>query len=167
MTPYLDLVYIENMNTKLATRSEAEALLQARGIQPTPQRIEVLYRMHEHGGHLSADDLYARMALDTRRVSRATVYNTLQALEKAGIVRQIVIEPNRVLYDAHTEPHHHFYNEVTCELTDIPSERVGFLCLPILPEGTSFAGVDVVVRIRPDGNVTTAGSMPDQESWRA
>ncbi len=138
------------MDTKLATRSEAEAMLQSRGIQPTPQRVEVLYRLHEHGGHLSADDLYARMAMDTRRVSRATVYNTLQALEKAGLVRQIVIEPNRVLYDGNIQPHHHFYNEATCELMDIPADRVGFLCLPVLPEGTRFAGVDVVVRVRPD-----------------
>jgi len=151
------LVYIEFMNTKFATRSEAEAQLQSRGIQPTPQRVEVLYRLLEHGGHLSADDLYARMVLDTRRVSRATVYNTLQALEKAGLVRQIVIEPNRILYDGNISPHHHFYNEATCELLDIPADRVGFLCLPVLPEGTQFAGVDVVVRVRPDATQLEKG----------
>ena len=47
-----------------------------------------------------------------------------------------------------TNPHHHFYNVDTGELTDIPLESVTLQVGTALPPGTEQAGIDVVVRVR-------------------
>jgi Fur family iron response transcriptional regulator len=53
-----------------------------------------------------------------------------------------------VFYDPNTEPHHHFYNVDTGELTDIPAEEIRVTGMPRLPAGMVTEGVDIIVRIR-------------------
>jgi Fur family iron response transcriptional regulator len=128
-------------------RQIAEDNLRERGLQPTSQRVEILQRLRQNGTHLSADDLYALLVGEGRKISRATVYNTLNSLKEHRLIKEIVIEPGRVLFDPVTEPHYHFYDIDTHELTDVPAESVGITCLPLLPEGAEFQGLDVVVKI--------------------
>jgi Fur family iron response transcriptional regulator len=83
-------------------------------------------------------------------VSKATVYNTMKVFAQKGLVREVTVDRNRVFYDSTTEPHHHFFNLDTGELTDIEPTAVEFLRLPELPEGTYQEGVEVIVRLRRD-----------------
>jgi Fur family transcriptional regulator, iron response regulator len=122
--------------------------LQAAGIGPTAQRLSIAEVLLGRPRHLSADQVLAEVNREAARVSKATVYNTLRLFTEHGLVREIVVDPNRIFYDSSTEPHHHFYNADTGELTDIPAAGVRISGLPPLPEGTETEQVEVIVRLR-------------------
>ncbi len=122
--------------------------LQAAGIGPTSQRLRIAEVLLSRPRHLSADQVLAEVNRETALVSKATVYNTLRLFTEHGLVREIVVDPNRIFYDSSTEPHHHFYNTDTGELTDIPADGVKISGLPPLPEGTETEQVEVIVRLR-------------------
>jgi Fur family transcriptional regulator, ferric uptake regulator len=52
----------------------------------TPERFEVLDAVMGYEGHFGADDLYVVMKNQKSRVSRATVYNTLELLVQSGLL---------------------------------------------------------------------------------
>ena len=99
--------------------------------------------------HLSADRILALVNARHAEVSKATVYNALRLFLEKGLIRELIVDPAKVFYDPNTSPHHHFYDVVTGELTDIPAETVRIEGLPPLPPGTVAEGIDVVVRTRP------------------
>lgn len=83
-----------------------------------------------------------------KRISKATVYNTLALLVEKGVIRAVVADPARVMYDPNVSPHYHFYDEANGELTDIDAADVQLTQLPRLPEGTELRGIDVIIRLR-------------------
>ncbi len=81
-------------------------------------------------------------------MSKATVYNTLGLLAQRGVIREVIVDPDRVFYDPNVAPHHHFYNIDTGRLSDIDASKVEIHGLPSLPEGCRLEGVEVIVRLR-------------------
>jgi hypothetical protein len=75
-------------------------------------------------------------------VSKATVYNTLKLFVERKLIREVIAGPGRVFYDPNTEPHHHFYDVDTGELTDIDARAIEVTGLPPLPPGAVAEGVD-------------------------
>lgn len=128
--------------------TELEALMERHGVLPTPQRLEVAGVLMEKPQHLSADQLIDRLRRQGSRVSKATVYNTLNLFSERGLVREITVDPTRKFYDSTTHSHHHFYNMDTGHLSDVPDSQVTFLNLPDLPEGTEQHSVEVLIRLR-------------------
>ncbi|MFL6621706.1 MAG: Fur family transcriptional regulator [Sulfurifustaceae bacterium] len=133
------------------TDSEVSSLLRERGISPTAQRVLITRTLFARGTHLAAEDLFRTVNKDTPNVSKATVYNTLGLLASKGIIREVIADPTRVFYDPNTAPHHHLYDEVSGELTDIDAAEVDISSLPALPENAELRGVDVIIRIRRNG----------------
>lgn len=82
------------------------------------------------------------------RVSKATVYNTLNLFCDKGLLRTVNVDPSRQFYDPTVHSHHHFYNVDTGELTDIPQDAISLDVGTPLPTGTEEAGVEVVIRVR-------------------
>lgn len=132
----------------MTSRAEVEATLRAHRIQPTARRIEIALILLAGPCHVSADQLLATLRRTGSRVSKATVYNTLKAFSRAGLLREVAVDPCRLVYDSTTRPHHHFLDEETGELTDIDPEAVGLLRLPPLPAGAEATRVEVVIRVR-------------------
>ena len=130
------------------SRLDILSLLEQHGILPTPQRIEVAEVLLERPQHLSAEQIIERLKQAGSGVSKATVYNTLNLFGERGLVRELMVDPERKFYDSTTRPHHHFYNVDTGELVDIPDEQVRFADLPALPEGTESESVEVLIRVR-------------------
>lgn len=128
------------------THHEIEKMLREKGIQPTSQRIEVLYHLYQ-GGHQTADELHDKLNAEFSRVSRATVYNTLNLLKEQGLIGEVVLEPGRSIFDANPSEHYHFYNVDTKELFDIPADQICLTCLPGYPSDKRFIGADVIIRI--------------------
>jgi Fur family iron response transcriptional regulator len=81
-------------------------------------------------------------------MSMATVYNTLHSFTEFGLLREVVVDPNRIWFDTNVEPHHHIYHEDTQKLTDIPQDTTNQLSLPQIPRGHRIERVDLVVRVR-------------------
>lgn len=111
-----------NTSDKIVT---AEQLLLSRGVKPTPQRVVIAdYLMHTDS-HPTADEVLSAVseALPVA-LSRATVYNTLNTLKEAGVIKEVLTEPGRVRYDANVSHHHHFVDVKTGKIIDIPTDKV-------------------------------------------
>lgn len=130
------------------SRDEITKLLIDRGVQPTQQRVTVAEVVFAKPQHLSADQILVAIRSAGSRVSKATVYNTLNLFCERGLLRTVEVDPERQYYDSTSHPHHHFYNVDTGELTDIPQEAVQLRLRTDLPPGTREEGVDVVIRVR-------------------
>ena len=137
------------MELQNLTRESIAQLLRSHGINPTHQRIEIGLALFENAQHPSADDLFAMVNARHTETSKATVYNTLKLFFDKGLVRELIVDANKVFYDPNTSVHHHFYDLATGELTDIPADGVRIEGLPPLPPGTVTEGIDIIVRTRP------------------
>ena len=129
-------------------RSEILAKLDEVGITPTPQRIEVAEILLNKPQHLSAEQILQQLRSNGSKVSKATVYNSLNLFGERGLIKECLVDPDRRLYDSCIEPHHHFYNVDTGQLSDIPAGDIEILGLPALPDGTQCEGLELFVRIR-------------------
>jgi Fur family iron response transcriptional regulator len=118
------------------------------GIQPTPQRLRIAKLLFARDQHLTADQVIEGLATGATRISKATVYNTLNLFVQKGLIRALQVDPERGLFDSNTRPHHHIHVEDTGELIDVPPGAVQFARLPPLPAGTESVAVDVVIRVR-------------------
>ena len=139
------------MQTMRYTRDNMADLLRAHGINPTHQRIEIAYALFSRGEHLSADQILAIVNDRHSATSKATVYNTLNLFLDKRLIREVIVDPNKVFYDPNTMPHHHFYNVDTGELTDIDAGQIAISGLPQLPQGMVTEGIDIIVRVRSAG----------------
>jgi Fur family transcriptional regulator, iron response regulator len=132
----------------MATKEELAELLDRHGVYPTAQRIDVALVILARPQHLSAEQIIAGIRAMGSRVSKATVYNTLNLFCEKGLLRTVEVDPTRHYYDSSTEAHHHFYNVDTGEITDIPLDAVTLAVSTALPPGTHQEGVEVVIRVR-------------------
>jgi len=129
----------------------ALARLRTAGLRPTRQRLALARLLLENGDrHITAEQLHGEAVSADIRVSLATVYNTLHQFTKAGLLREVVVEPGRSYFDTNTTDHHHFFCEATSKLQDIPGHDVVVSGFPLPPLGTEICRVDVVIRVRPE-----------------
>src|ERR1700730_11089024 len=101
-------------------RSKPEIVaVRDRGLRCTPQRYVVLDYLVRHPVHATEDDIHRAVNRSDLRASRATVYNNLHALAKAGLVREVHLDGKSVRFDANVERHHHFICERCGRVEDI------------------------------------------------
>jgi len=103
--------------------SDADTL-RARGIQPSAQRVAIARYVLHTSEHPSADEVWARVRKRFPMVSRATVYNTLNLFVKKRLLREFVLVEDRVVFDPNVERHHHFIDDATGEIQDVPWESL-------------------------------------------
>ena len=130
------------------SRDEIIALLRKHGVNATPQRVEIAELLLARPQHVSADQVLQAVNRTDSLVSKATVYNTLGLFADKGLVREVIVDPSRVVYDSNMSSHHHFYNMDSGELVDIPNDSLNLGELPEMPQGTTMDGVDVIIRVR-------------------
>ena len=75
------------------------AFLKRQGLRQTPERFMVLDAIYATGDHVDADELYLRLQQDGNRVSRATVYNTLDLLLECDLVVRHQFGKNQAKYE--------------------------------------------------------------------
>jgi Fur family ferric uptake transcriptional regulator/Fur family peroxide stress response transcriptional regulator len=104
-------------------RTRLEARLREAELRLTPQRFAVLEYLGRAEGHPTADQIATEINRRFPRASRATVYNTLNALRDAGLVREVTHGDDAASrYESNVEPHHHFVCRVCGRLEDVPAE---------------------------------------------
>ena len=89
-------------------RDEIERFFEASGLRSTPQRYAVMACLMKHAVHVTAEEIFESVNRLDPRASRATIYNNLRDLVKAGLVREVAVEGRAARYDAKTSRHHHF-----------------------------------------------------------
>ena len=123
--------------------------LKGAGLRPTRQRLALAKLLFEKGDHhLTAEHLHSQAIANNVRISLATVYNTLHQFTASGLLREVVVEPGRSYFDTNVNEHHHFYYEDSGRLQDIPGDRARLAEVPVPPEGSKVARVDIMIRLR-------------------
>ena len=101
--------------------------LERADIRPSAQRVAIAAYVLATADHPTADEVWSRVKAEFPMVSRATVYNTLQLFRDHGLLQQLVLAEGSVVFDPKVEPHHHFVDDETGAIHDIPwsALRVG------------------------------------------
>ena len=81
--------------------------LDARGMRRTTERYVILKRIMDINGHFTIEELQQMIDSDGFRVSRSTVYNTVELLIEAKFLRRHVFEGMQAQYERITLPHTH------------------------------------------------------------
>ncbi len=128
--------------------NKAIKTLISNNIRPTKQRMVLAKMLFEKGRrHISAEELYDEVKKDDRKISLATVYNSLKQFSVLGLIREIVVDQNKSLYCTNKESHYHLYIEDEGKIIDIPTKNVD-LNIPSIPACLKLHNIDVIVRIR-------------------
>ena len=91
----------------MTTDTSLTEALHARGMRVTPQRLVIARTLKRLGRHASADEVTSEVAKEFPSVSVPTVYSALELLADLGFARRVTVAPGAVLYDPHTDDHHH------------------------------------------------------------
>ncbi len=118
------------------------------GIRPTKQRRILAKLIFDKGTrHISADNLFDEVKKENRKISMATIYNTLKQFTSIGILREIVVDQNKSIYCNNKQSHYHLYIEDEGKIVDIPTQNID-LNIPSMPACLQLHNIDVIVRIR-------------------
>ena len=101
--------------------------LKASGRQrSTPERFAVLDAVLESQGHFDAESLYYRLVSNGVKVSKATVYNTLDLLQECGLVSKYRFVESTSRYEkAFGRPHHHHMICLECgDILEFVNEKL-------------------------------------------
>ncbi len=114
---------IPEMSEGLKKHHEEEfrRLCREKGVPYTTQRRAVLQAVLELGTHPTAEEVCSSAAVRGARVSRATVYRTLENLAQMGAILKVGHCRSAVRYDGRVELHHHLVCLRCNAITDIAS----------------------------------------------
>jgi Fe2+ or Zn2+ uptake regulation protein len=110
------------------------SVLQRCGIQPTPQRIAVVDYILKTTAHPSADEVLEKVRQECPTLSRATVYNTLNLLVEKGLLKSQILKEGSVVFDPNIRRHHHFIDEDSGQIYDVPWDTFKVPPIDSLPE---------------------------------
>jgi Fe2+ or Zn2+ uptake regulation protein len=113
--------------------------LESSGLRCTPQRYAVIAFLMEHASHPTAAEIFEAVNRVDPRSSRATTYNNLRDLVRAGLVREVAVEGRAARFDARGLRHHHFIcdrcgNVEDMDWYDVPRPASGSLGKRVLRE---------------------------------
>jgi len=94
------------------------------GIQATPQRIAVAEFILNTKSHPTADEVWVQVRERCPTLSRATVYNTLNLFVEKGLLKPQHLKEGVVAFDRHVARHHHFIDEESGRIYDLPWDAV-------------------------------------------
>ncbi len=127
--------------------------LRETGLRPTKQRVkicEVLFN-RDKTFHFTINDLVKKISEElNEKISLATVYNTVHALQKKEYLKKISINSDKSYFDTNTTVHHHFYDEDTHQLIDCDENEIENVNVKKNITGKKINSVEVLVRVASD-----------------
>lgn len=130
---------------------DAHDLLEAASLRITQPRLQIARLLFADGmdRHVTAEQVFAQLTDNGVHIALATVYNTLGHFVEAGLLRPVNSpRSDASIYDTNTTAHHHFLNETSGELTDIPAEAIPLDLLPQPEDGSVIVSCELVIRTR-------------------
>ena len=135
-------------------KKDLASKLRTSGLRPTKQRIKLAEFLFDRDKtfHFTVENL--NRAINKKnaevKIALATIYNTVHAFKRAGHLKEILIKEGKNYFDTNTSSHHHFYDEVNNELTDIENNKIELKKFPTPPKGKSIKNVNVIINIDND-----------------
>lgn len=122
--------------------------LRRSGVRPTRPRLTIMQAIQSGPSrHLAPESFHRELADNGQHFSLATVYNTLNQFAEIGVLRRVGFG-DRSYFCTNTGEHHHFYDETTGRIEDIPGPQPKVIGIPPPPPGMVIDGVEVIVRLR-------------------
>ncbi len=114
------------MNTEAAHDILSKYLKSSGNRRITSERYAILDEVMRTQGHFDAEGLYYRLISNGAKVSRATVYNTLELLQNCGLVSKYRFTENSSRYErSYGRPHHHHLICLECgDIIELVNERL-------------------------------------------
>ena len=98
--------------------------------------------------HFTINDLSKIFKKKTKRkISLATIYNTVHSFKKKGYLKEISINRERSYFDTNTSNHHHFLDVNTNELIDLKNQDVHNIKIKKRIPGKKINSIEVLVKI--------------------
>ena len=116
-------------------------ILQEHRIRPSLQRRIVFDYLLASESHPSVDTIYSDLLPANPGLSRTTVYNTLELLQKHGLVKVLDFGEGFLRYDGKITPHCHFRCEKCGAIYDIAKIPEG--CEKFAPAGSRLTGMEL------------------------
>ena len=124
--------------------------LRVSGLRPTKQRLaisKILFNRRETF-HFTIEQLKKVIEKNSKKkISLATLYNTVHAFKKKGYLKEIPLKGNQTFFDTNTSSHHHFYDEDTLQLIDIKDENISINNLPKIPNGKKIKDIEITIKV--------------------
>ena len=124
--------------------------LRSSGLRPTKQRLAICRLLFDRKKtfHFTIEKLKQIVEKNNKKkISLATLYNTVHAFKKKGYIKEITLKGNKIFFDTNTTNHHHFYDEDMSQLVDIDNKNISINFLPKIPSGKKIKSVEVLVKI--------------------
>tara|TARA_B110000003_G_scaffold41321_1_gene38439 strand:+ start:56 stop:481 length:426 start_codon:yes stop_codon:yes gene_type:complete len=118
-------------------------------LRPTKQRVMLISNIFKYGNrHINAEKLHKEILNIGEKVSLATVYNTLNHLTDAGLLRQVKVNASQNYFDTNIQAHHHFFDESNKSLIDISYNEIKLKEIPKPPANKKISDVEIIISIK-------------------
>ena len=124
--------------------------LRSSGLRPTKQRLEICKLLFDRKKtfHFTIGDLSKILKKETnKKISLATIYNTIHSFKKKGYLKEISINRDKSYFDTNTSDHHHFLDINTNELIDLKKEDVDKIKIKKNLPGKKIKSIEVLVKV--------------------
>ena len=128
-----------------------EQKLRSSGLRPTKQRIVICNFLFNRKNtfHFTINHLNTDLKnFSKKKISLATIYNTIHAFKKKGYLKEISINSERTYYYTNITNHHHFFDESNNQLIDLEGKDIEKIKINKVLPGKKIQSLELLVKVK-------------------